>query len=362
MTEEEGEWERPIGLTAECAILLGDSDDDDDDASRGRGRADCDESKEVGGGDGTSLPSSTTMTPKTRDDAATAREEDCGDVPTGQSACERAGDDIVDNDVNPFASFAYESVEDARSTSSSSWRRINPRPTVATENLPRNGSAIRKRPPTKGDDATRTSDEGKCAKRRRTHPLFSASAIGYDGNRGVASAAAERDGERIERRKLVERWHAFADPDASIEQRRFQVLVAARLHARCQEPVVLGAMAKLQEFFRDKDAEAHRCPTGSSSSSLSLSSALSSATKYRGLTVHSLASSDPETDIAPLLSSVLFGNTKAKQIVQAARDVLEKFGGSVPESASSLREITGIGPTLAEILTVVNRRRTFPEA
>ena len=81
----------------------------------------------------------------------------------------------------------------------------------------------------------------------------------------------------------------------------------------------------------------------------------------QGLTVHSLASSDPEEDIAPLLSSVLFGNVKARQIVQAARDVIAKFGGRVPDSASSLREITGIGPTLAEVLTIINRRSTFPK-
>ena len=77
------------------------------------------------------------------------------------------------------------------------------------------------------------------------------------------------------------------------------------------------------------------------------------------LTVHSLASSNPETEIAPLLSSVLFGNTKAKQIVAAAKDVLAKFGGEVPESISSLKEITGIGPKLAEILNIVNKRNSF---
>ena len=78
-------------------------------------------------------------------------------------------------------------------------------------------------------------------------------------------------------------------------------------------------------------------------------------TLMQGLTVHSLASSNPETEIAPLLSSVLFGNTKANQIVQAAKDVLSKFGGKVPESMTCLKEITGIGPKLAEILYVVNR-------
>jgi len=43
---------------------------------------------------------------------------------------------------------------------------------------------------------------------------------------------------------------------------------------------------------------------------------------------------DPAVDIAPLLSSVLFGNEKARQIVRAAHDVLSKFGGVVPETAN----------------------------
>lgn len=77
------------------------------------------------------------------------------------------------------------------------------------------------------------------------------------------------------------------------------------------------------------------------------------------MTVHTLAGSDPESDIAPLLSSILFGNVKAVQIVQAAKDVISKFGGNVPESECSLKDITGIGPKLAEVLAVVNRRSTY---
>ncbi len=79
------------------------------------------------------------------------------------------------------------------------------------------------------------------------------------------------------------------------------------------------------------------------------------------MTIHSLARSNPVEDIAPLLSSVLFGNVKARQIVQAARDVFAKFGGRVPELACGLWEIMGIGPLLAEILTIVNRRCIFPK-
>jgi len=81
----------------------------------------------------------------------------------------------------------------------------------------------------------------------------------------------------------------------------------------------------------------------------------------QGLTVNSLAKCTPEMEIAPLLSSVLFGNTKANHIVQAAIDIRTKFRGRVPESIHSLKEITGIGPKLAEILSIVNRRQTYKE-
>ena len=64
-------------------------------------------------------------------------------------------------------------------------------------------------------------------------------------------------------------------------------------------------------------------------------------------------------DIAPLLSSVLFGNVKAQHIVQAAQDVLSKFRGQVPESMATLQDITGIGPKLSQILNIVNKRDTY---
>jgi endonuclease III len=76
-----------------------------------------------------------------------------------------------------------------------------------------------------------------------------------------------------------------------------------------------------------------------------------------GLTPSNLSKSNPE-DIAPLLSSVVFGNTKAKQLVQAAQDVV-KLGGQVPETSLELQKITGIGPKLARILTRVNTRASY---
>ena len=129
--------------------------------------------------------------------------------------------------------------------------------------------------------------------------------------------------------KCITKWHSFAVPTDSIELQRFHVLIAARLHAKCQEGTVKKAMDLLRGYFRESG----------------------------GLTPETLSTTNPE-DIAPLLSSVLFGKTKANQIVQAARDVL-RLGGEVPELNKRLQMITGIGPKLAGILSAVNTKESY---
>ncbi len=199
-------------------------------------------------------------------------------------------DNIKAKNANPFAAYAF----DASSSSPASSRRSVKRKDMS-------------------NDEPSTSHETN--QHRKQH----------DDKMGV-----------VDTKQLIAKWHAFADPNTSVEQQRFQILVAARLHARCQANVVSKTMDRLRSFFNE-----------------------SFPYKGGGLTVHSLAGADPQSDIAPLLSSILFGNVKANQIVQAARDVRSKFGGEVPESKCSLTDITGIGPKLAEVLAVVNRRSTF---
>ena len=175
--------------------------------------------------------------------------------------------------------------------------------------------------------------------------------------------------KKYERQELITKWHKFADQNIPIEQQRFQVLVAARLHARCQEPVVLKAMDKLRKYFNEKDEERvdnNEVQATSQSSAVarkteSTTTSQSRQTSGQGLTVHNLANADPETEIAPLLKSVLFGNVKSKHIVQAAKDVLQKFGGRVPESIVSLKSIMGIGPELAGVLNIVNKVDTYTQ-
>lgn len=132
--------------------------------------------------------------------------------------------------------------------------------------------------------------------------------------------------------RVIRKWHSMADPSASPETRRYQVLLAARLHARCQEPTVRKAMGKLKEHF---------APLSES----------------KTITVEEMAKSNPE-DLASHISSLQFYNVKAKQIVLAAQEIMSRHGGIVPEDECSLLQITGIGKTFADLLAFVNTRET----
>ena len=129
--------------------------------------------------------------------------------------------------------------------------------------------------------------------------------------------------------RVTRKWHSMADPSASLEDRRYQILLAARLHARCQEPTVRKAIQKLREHFESRSKTT--------------------------ITVDEMAKSDPE-DLAVHISSLQFYNVKAKQIVKAAQEIQSQHGGIVPEDELSLLQITGIGKTFADLLAFVNTR------
>lgn len=130
--------------------------------------------------------------------------------------------------------------------------------------------------------------------------------------------------QEIVRRK----WHSLADPTAALEDRRFQVLVASRLHARCQEAVVRRCMQALREAFGGQ------------------------------LTAARLSQADPEV-LSSVLSSLQFYNMKAKQIVKAAQEIQSHFGGIVPESDNDLQKITGVGPIMGDLLACINTRASY---
>ena len=376
----EEEWERPIGLTKEWAICV-DDDSDDDGASENpvvigdkngkanatgtangpissyfRSDADVSKSESSDGGRRTNAGKAATTNKYTSNENA---DKSGSLISSGYSQ----GHDIQpasDSDKiwaksngpdNPFASFAF--------NSSSSWRPTK-RPRVDPSTSKRSCGPQKKHITSAGkknrDNMLST----------QAHPFF-AKKSPSNAQLETADTKQKKKTDRAETREelLIAKWHAFADPNAPIEQQRFQVLVASRIHARCQEKVVLQAMDRLRKHFDEKDDTF--CDEEGSGDKMRLVPTQHKLACYtqsaqphlQGLTVHALAKSNPVTEIAPLLSSVLFGNTKANQIVQAAQDVISKFGGKVPESQCSLKEISGIGPKLAEILSIVNRRGTY---
>ena len=134
------------------------------------------------------------------------------------------------------------------------------------------------------------------------------------------------DLSKEEQHRITMKWHSLVDPNAPLEVRRYQVLVAARLHARCQEPTVRKAMAKLHETIPG------------------------------GITVETVAGMDPDS-VADNISNLQFYNVKAQQIVKAAQEIQTLFGGIVPEDELSLTKITGIGKCFADLLAFVNTRK-----
>jgi hypothetical protein len=128
-----------------------------------------------------------------------------------------------------------------------------------------------------------------------------------------------------QRSEIVQKWHSMASSEALLEDRRFEVLIAARLHARCQEGTTRKAMTQLRERL----------------------GAI--------LTVATVARSEPE-DFVDTLSCLQYYSTKAKHIVKAAREIVSQFNGEVPERKDHLLTLTGIGPVFADLLAVVNTR------
>lgn len=188
-------------------------------------------------------------------------------------------DRMTDDTVNPFAQFAFST-----------------------------GSSQERPPPAKRKVTSKQSTE----KAKKTK---SKSKKSKDWIRMADCSPEEQERIRI-------KWHSLADPKAPLQVRRFQIFVAARLHAQCQEPVVRKTMEALREQFVQ-------------------------------LNVDALAQCDPEV-LAVVLSSVQYYNTKAKHLVTASLEIQSRFQGKVPETEALLRQITGIGPVMADLLAFVN--------
>ena len=307
---------------------------------------------------------------------------------------------IIDETTNPFASFAFQpSVSTAgsffannnssggnnnnnnhnknKSTSTSSTRRTIKRPrddSTNTNTCQLKSSSI----------STVMNQRLNNNKKENANPFklhsYSQKKKKYQFTSAKPSTttitSSENHNPTESLQECIAKWHSFADPMAPMEQQRFQVLIAARLHVKCHETTVMKAMVRLRGHFQDKrqyddDGSKHddvdQGEDFKSETVVEVQQQHSSTTpqqqqlssSVQGLTPHTLANSHAETEIAPLLSSILFGNTKARQIVQASQDILSQFGGTVPESMTGLKQITGIGPKLAEILHLVNGRESY---
>ena len=127
--------------------------------------------------------------------------------------------------------------------------------------------------------------------------------------------------------RVRQKWHTFSDTnETNLENKRFQILVAARLHARAHEQVLHKAVKALVNLFQCKN---------------------------KTFCVKEMSMMDPEC-VTNAISFVHFAKSKAIQTVKAACDIGCKFHGIVPESLSDLQMITGIGPKISYILSVVN--------
>lgn len=235
---------------------------------------------------------------------------------------------------NPFAMFAYQS-DDAKETP----------PSIFPRELAKRSKKVhqRKNPPPNRD--------GKTSKRSRpSKPSCSSKDNSFAP---ITSLSKEN------RDTILKKWQSLADPHASLEVRRFQVLVAARLHAQCHQPMVKKAMDNLRCYFRDNcgDGDGGEKSNDGDKTNVEEGSSKPQHGSSGTLCAQTLAKADPNELATHCLSSVLFANVKARHIVQASKDVLSRFNGVVPESRSGLKELMGIGPKLADILSFVNTRK-----
>ena len=60
-----------------------------------------------------------------------------------------------------------------------------------------------------------------------------------------------------------------------------------------------------------------------------------------------------EEDIYELISSVSYPNAKAKHLAQMSRQLVELFGGEVPETADDLVKLAGVGRKTANVIRAV---------
>ena len=74
-----------------------------------------------------------------------------------------------------------------------------------------------------------------------------------------------------------------------------------------------------------------------------------------------MAATNPD-DLHPTIKNLQYYITKASNLVKVAQELKVRHGACVPEDEHSLKQITGIGPVLADLLAFVNTRAKHREA
>lgn len=107
-----------------------------------------------------------------------------------------------------------------------------------------------------------------------------------------------------------------ADPEATIEVQRYQILVALMLSSQTKDEITFQACQRLKNY---------------------------------GLTVENIAQSD-ELELQEIIKPVSFYKTKAKHIIQTAQLLREKHNSEVPNDFPALLALPGIGKKMANII------------
>ena len=236
------------------------------------------------------------------------------EISTEDSAEVNAAGPTSTDAMNPFASFAF--GNDIATPLVQSKKRPFPTP-VGSQVESKNTQESKKKaiPQQKDAKKRRRGAKNKCDN---------------DDYVPVRQLPAEQQEE------IQTKWQSLGDPCEPLEVRRFQVLVAARLHAQSREPVVRAAMDNLRKYFSEQEG----------------------VIEGGTLNAKNLSKADPK-EIAKQIPSILFANVKADHVVKAAKEVCSRFGGNVPQTQHGLKELTGIGPKLADILAFANSHKAY---
>ena len=226
--------------------------------------------------------------------------------------------------TNPFAKFAYSTKSIKSTTSMNNSNNNNNNNNSSNNNTITYSKNIKHKYKTKTNNHTLSYPRKKI----KTNSINDHHHHNHHHNKSSTADINIQQLSLSERKRIRLKWQKFSNPKDTLENRRYHVFVAARLHARAQESVIHVAMKQLFDSFPPS------------------------------LTVHNIANCDEE-QLSQWISNVHFANSKSKQIIKASKMIIDQFDGKVPECKLTLQTLTGIGPKLADILSYVNTRDAY---